>query len=278
MRRTRFVQCIYVTLCRYRSSKAAEDFASCNRIRSMFRPIMRFNQCIIVTLCSMFGSIMQSYKEEYYWWEVVAISRRFLICACAALLSPRVDALTLTIFVILSASLLLHVRAAPFLFPLNNSLETANLATVMFNYLAGILFSSNLLDNFDGMDVFVVCVNAIAIVLMVIAAFWVWKFAPDLSQKLGVSQALLVPTVISKIVRTLSVSHRSSASATDMKPPSAASSASPPPPDSNLDVVVPSDALPHRVEHALHLPQLPPLPASSSLPALPENYVVLHVV
>jgi hypothetical protein len=78
----------------------------------------------------------------------VTISRRFLICACAALLSPRVDALTLSIFVILSASLVVHVRAAPFLFPLNNTLETANLATVMFNYLAGILFSSNLLDNF----------------------------------------------------------------------------------------------------------------------------------
>ena len=109
------------------------------------------------------------YREEYYWWEVVAISRRFLICACAALLSPRVDALTLSIFVILTVSLVAHVRAGPFLFPLNNSLETANLAMVMFNYLAGILFSSNLLNNFDGMDVFVVVVNCAAILLMIIA-------------------------------------------------------------------------------------------------------------
>jgi hypothetical protein len=226
----------------------------------------------------MFGSIMQSYKEDYYWWEVVAISRRFLICACAALLSPRVDALTLSIFVILSASLVVHVRAAPFLFPLNNTLETANLTTVMFNYLAGILFSSNLLDNFDGMDVFVVCVNAVAIVLMIIAAFWVWKFAPEMSKKLGVSQALLVPTVISKIVRTLSVVHRNSSAAIDMQPPStsAAAAAPAPQPGSNPDDTPPSDVLPHRVEPVLHLPQLPPLPAT--LPALPENHVVLHVV
>lgn len=101
--------------------------------------------------------MMQSYSEEYYWWELVAIGRRFLICASAALLSPRVDALTLSIFVILSVSLFIHVppplppssfpqcnivtleqvRASPFVFPLNNSLETANLTMVMFNYLAG---------------------------------------------------------------------------------------------------------------------------------------------
>jgi hypothetical protein len=77
---------------------------------------------------------------------------------------------------------------------------------VMFNYLAGILFSSNLLDNFDGMDVFVVTVNVTAIVFMFIAACWVWKFAPDLSQKLGVSPDLVVPTVLSKL--THSISHR----------------------------------------------------------------------
>jgi hypothetical protein len=216
----------------------------------------------------------QAHPPLFPHYVYVTLSRRFLICACAALLSPRVDALTLSIFVILSASLVVHVRAAPFLFPLNNSLETANLATVMFNYLAGILFSSNLLDNFDGMDAFVVCVNAIAIVLMIIAAFWVWKFAPDLSQKLGVSQALLVPTVISKIVRTLSVHHRPSSAAIDTRPPSAAAPAPQPQPVSNLDDAPPSGVLPHRVEPvpALHLPQLPPLPA------LPENHVVLHVV
>ena len=128
------------------------------------------------------------------------------------------------------------------------------------------------------MDVFVVCVNATAIVLMVIAAFWVWKFAPDLSQKLGVSQALLVPTVISKIVRTLSVHHRPSSAAIDTRPSSAAAPATQPQPVSNLDDAPPSGVLPHRVEPvpALHLPQLPPLPAA--LPALPENHVVLHVV
>lgn len=121
----------------------------------------------LLHLRSLFGSIMQSYREEYHWWEVVAIGRRFLICACAALLSPRVEALTLSIFVILSVSLVVHVRASPFIFPLNNSLETANLTMVMFNYLAGILFSSDLLSNFDGMDVFVVTVNCAAILLMI---------------------------------------------------------------------------------------------------------------
>jgi hypothetical protein len=197
---------------------------------------------------------MQSYREEYYWWEVVAIGRRFLICACAALLSPRVDALTLSIFVILSSSLFVHIRSSPFLFPLNNSLETANLTTVMFNYLAGILFSSNLLDNFDGMDVFVVCVNSIAIFLMIVAAGWVWKFAPTLSQKLGVTQDLLVPTVISKIARTLSLSHRASAKF-EMQPTATSPS-----------------TLPQRVEHSLQLPHLP------TLPSLSQQHVVFHAV
>jgi Leucine-rich repeat (LRR) protein len=218
---------------KYRAFKAAGDDAACLHIRSLF------------------GSIMQSYREEYYWWEVVAIARRFLICACAALLSPRVDALTLGIFVILSASLVAHVRASPFLFPLNNSLETANLAMVMFNYLAGILFSSNLLDNFDGMDIFVVVVNVIAILFMIIAACWVWKLAPDLSQKLGVSQQLLVPTVLSKLTHTLS--HRFSvtfAEAPTMElQPSAAIACS--------DITI-SDSLPHRCDHVLQLPALPP--------------------
>jgi hypothetical protein len=132
-------------------------------------------------LRSLFGSIMQSYREEYHWWEVVAIGRRFLICACAALLSRRVDALTLSIFVILSVSVVVHVRSSSFIFPLNNSHETANLTMVMFNYLAGILFSSNLLSNFYGMDVFVVTVNCAAILLMIIAACWVWKLASDQS-------------------------------------------------------------------------------------------------
>ena len=44
------------------------------------------------------------------------------------------------------------------------------------------------------MDVFVVVVNVIAVILMFIAAFWVWKFAPDLSKKLGVSRKELLPT------------------------------------------------------------------------------------
>ena len=80
---------------KYRQLKAAKDEAACTHIRSLF------------------GAIMQSYREEYFWWEVVAISRRFLICACASLLSPRVDALTLSIFVILTLSLVAHVRSPP---------------------------------------------------------------------------------------------------------------------------------------------------------------------
>lgn len=76
---------------KYRQFHRAGDDAACSSIRAVF------------------GSMMQSYSEEYYWWELVAIGRRFLICASAALLSPRVDALTLSIFVILSASLFIHV-------------------------------------------------------------------------------------------------------------------------------------------------------------------------
>ena len=78
---------------KFRMLRAANEDAGCMYLRSLF------------------GSIMQSYREEYHWWEVVAIGRRFLICACAALLSPRVDALTLSIFIILSVSLVL--RHAP---------------------------------------------------------------------------------------------------------------------------------------------------------------------
>ena len=212
----------------------------------------------LLHLRSLFGSIMQSYREEYHWWQVVAIGRRFLICACAALLSPRVEALTLSIFVILSVSLVVHVRASPFIFPLNNSLETANLTMVMFNYLAGILFSSNLLSNFDGMDVFVVTVNCAAILLMIIAACWVWKLAPDLSHKLGVSQHLLLPTVLSKLSQRFTVANstdiemQKTAAATDAPPAAAASAGDVP--------SVPFDLLPQRCQAQLHLPNLPPMP------------------
>jgi hypothetical protein len=67
-----------------------------------------------------------------------------------------------------------------------------------------IIFSSNLLHNFDGMDMFVVVVSVVAIVFMLSAACWVRELAPDLSGKLGVSQQLLVRTVLSKLARTLS--------------------------------------------------------------------------
>jgi hypothetical protein len=80
---------------KYRQLKAANNTVACTHLRSLF------------------GAIMQSYSEEYFWWEIVTIGRRFLICACAALLSPRVDALTLSIFVILSVSLVAHVRLPP---------------------------------------------------------------------------------------------------------------------------------------------------------------------
>jgi Leucine-rich repeat (LRR) protein len=241
---------------KYRAFKAVGDDDACLRIRSLF------------------GSIMQSYREEYFWWELVAIVRRFLICACAALLSPRVDALTLSIFVILSASLVAHVRASPFLFPLNNSLETANLAMVMFNYLAGILFSSNLLDNFDGMDIFVVIVNVIAVLFMIIAAFWVWKVAPDLSEKLGVSQHLLVPTVLSKLTHTLSrrftvakgrgieLQQRADAAASEVPTITGTDAAASEVP--TITGTTPSDVLPRRNEHALSLPTLPPHPSEGS--------------
>jgi hypothetical protein len=232
-----------VVILRYRTFKNANDIENCSRIRSFF------------------GSIMQSYREEYYWWEVVAICRRFLICACAALLSPKVDALTLSIFVILSASLFAHLRSSPFVFPLNNTLESANLTMVMFNYLAGILFSSNLLDNFEGMDIFVVTVNVVAICLMLIAAIWVWKFAPELSQKLGISEQLLVPTVLSRLSH--SISHRFSLvtkSSHEMQTvaPSPAGSSQVSPNDINLSTTAAVDGLPHRCE--LSLPQLPASP------------------
>jgi hypothetical protein len=230
---------LYATVAyKYRSFKAAGDDVACSHIRALF------------------GSIMQSYREEYYWWEVVAIGRRFLICACAALLSPRVDALTLGIFVVLSASLVAHVRASPFLFPLNNTLESANLAMVMFNYLAGILFSSNLLDNFDGMDIFVVVVNVVAVVFMLVAACWVWKVAPDLSEKLGISQQLLVPTVLSKFARTLS--HHFSVTEASAKELQNATAETAAPSD-----IAMSDILPHLRDHALRLPTLPLEPSQS---------------
>jgi hypothetical protein len=170
-----------------------------------------------------------------------------------------------------------HVRSSPFIFPLNNSLETANLTMVMFNYLADILFSSNLLSNFDGMDMLVVTVNCAAILLMIIAAIllmiiaaillmiiaacWVWKLAPDLSNKLRVSQHLLLPTVLSKLSQRFTVSNstdiemQKTAAATDA-PPAAAALAS--------DVPnVPFDLLtlqPQRCQAQLHLPNLPPMP------------------
>jgi hypothetical protein len=225
---------------KYRMIRAANDEAGCMHLRSLF------------------GSIMQSCREEYHWWEVVAICRRFFICASAALLSSRVDALTLSIFAILSVSVVVHVRSYPFMFPLRNSLETANLPMVMFNYLAGILFNSNLLSNFYGMDLFVVTVNCAAILLMFVAACWVWKIAPDLSHKLGVSQHLLRPTVLSKLSQRFTVANSTdiemykTAAATDALPTAATLASNVP--------NVPFDLLPQRCQAQLHLPNMPPIP------------------
>jgi len=100
----------------------------------------------------------------------------------------------------------------------------------------------------------------------------VWKFAPDLSQKLGVSQHLLLPTVLSKLTKRFSVVNsiemQQTAAATTTPPAAAAVAIGAP----NL----PTDLLPPRLHAAeevtLQLPNLPPLP-----PPLPHAHPVAAV-
>jgi hypothetical protein len=106
------------------------------------------------------------------------------------------------------------------------------------------------------MDMFVVVVSVVAIVIMLSAACWVLELAPDLSGKLGVSQQLLVRTVLSKLARTLS--HRFPATEAAAKELQLADAE----PTAPADVAM-SNTPPHRRGQALHLPILPLEPRQS---------------
>eukprot|EP01059_Diplonema_ambulator_P019524 TRINITY_DN3290_c0_g1_i1.p1 TRINITY_DN3290_c0_g1~~TRINITY_DN3290_c0_g1_i1.p1 ORF type:complete len:1385 (+),score=172.73 TRINITY_DN3290_c0_g1_i1:42-4157(+) len=94
----------------------------------------------------MFEFLHSMYKDDCYWYFVVAVLRRLLV-AVAVSVVPKESKIGLPLLLVFLASFYAHHKAyMPLRVPLMNTLETYSLATMLATYVCGTLFSSNLTD------------------------------------------------------------------------------------------------------------------------------------
>ena len=78
--------------------------------------------------------LFSAYKPKFFYWELLVTVRRLSIALVLALSDYRATSLPAAIFVILFASLLLHLRLHPYASLLSNRMESLSLSTLIIGF------------------------------------------------------------------------------------------------------------------------------------------------
>ena len=91
----------------------------------------------------MVGFLYVGYQGRFYYWEVVVIYRKMVLTALGVFMaSESVRTQVLTLVLLLTDALLLHLKCSPFLTPVLNKAELLSLFSVLITAYSGLYFES----------------------------------------------------------------------------------------------------------------------------------------
>ena len=118
------------------------------------------------------GVLFRGYRKEYYYWEIVLFSRKFLLIFIGVFTEFFPDEEKATFFLlIITIYLFVHISCAPFKFEYMNRLETISLIISFLTGTIGILMFS---DNFKPLSIFFVFIVSVLNFGFII--FWIHQF------------------------------------------------------------------------------------------------------
>ena len=90
----------------------------------------------------LFSALYFPYKEDYFWYEGVAVLRKFVFALVVGLLVPQSTDISLGILVVLLGSMILNIYVKPYKSQLISHVETISFNCLVIIYFCGILFTS----------------------------------------------------------------------------------------------------------------------------------------
>ncbi|EGC34208.1 hypothetical protein DICPUDRAFT_80038 [Dictyostelium purpureum] len=130
----------------------------------------------------MVGSIYIDYRKSVYWYELVAVGRRFFMAVSLALIDPKSSFSIFVVLLVVGSSIVTQLMFKPYVYKISNFAEVLGNSVLLFSYVCILILASlkttNLYDS-KGIEIILsVVVVLYTILLLLLFLFSLKYFLP----------------------------------------------------------------------------------------------------
>ncbi|KAM9958212.1 hypothetical protein ACTFIW_001072 [Dictyostelium discoideum] len=93
-------------------------------------------------ILTMIGSIYIDYRKSVYWYELVALGRRFFMAVSLALIDPKSSFSIFVVLLVIGSSIISQIIFKPYVYRISNYSETIGNSVLLFSYVCILILSS----------------------------------------------------------------------------------------------------------------------------------------